>query len=884
MRNNTKNKRQKQRIVLEIIIAILILLLITSCSAIAYLGKIGKNTLEISTRIDDDTKHLPKNINDKLTFDMDNNELMKINLEDGNYKISYSAKGINPKDLTCVTSNAKIATCVVEDGYIRIIPKKKGTVKVELVSKTNGTRYIASTSIKIGDNKPTSNDVNNGGSNSNNQNSNSNSGTNNGKNNNSGNNSSNNQNNNSSNHNNNSGNNNSNSGNDNNSGNNGNNNPSTPDKPITKENDARLKTLKVGNYTLNPTFDKDTFQYVVTVKSDVDSVVISATTNSSKATIESGVGTITLDESSKTVKIKVKAEDGTTKTYTVKINKKASISDLSSDAKLKSLILAGYSLNPNFSSNTYEYNLKVPYDVTSIDVSAIPNVETSLVVISGNKDFKVGENTIKVKVTAEDGTLKTYKVNVERLSQSVVNTNAYLSSLTLGNATLNETFDKEKYLYTVDVDSNIDNLDITAIPELSSSVVSITGNENFTGGKNNVYIKVTSIDGIEKTYTIEVNKEDLASYYIDSLKTYKAGYKTSGDNYKNIIINSNILGDNVTSTYEGGTLTITDGKSRIVLESYGVTLSYIDDPNSSTSHTVKVSYNSTGNKTILVKGYYKDNLIDEYNINFNITGIFNVTIDANGGFFNEFSNKYELVFNEGEKLDLNDYKTAYKKTDEECMVYKLKNYNTKADGTGTPYSFDEITINNDLELYAIYDEENKIKYINTNNRLYLADVDIFTLADGTKGVIYPGAYGSYIMHIENTTNDKLTLKKLVIEEDSICPNSKCLNMGYIVKYTNDSMNGYRYVMGTSDNYTILNKVSSSKVDNHDGTFHNLVELDLDNIELDPNEETEISLLWKWVDDENDTTIGKLAASNNDPTYYSLTVSYIYDKDEITCEE
>ena len=74
----------------------------------------------------------------------------------------------------------------------------------------------------------------------------------------------------------------------------------------------------------------------------------------------------------------------------------------------------------------------------------------------------------------------------------------------------------------------------------------------------------------------------------------------------------------------------------------------------------------------------------------------------------------------------------------------------------------------------------------------------------------------------------------------------------------------------------------SKNSNADGTYHTLYNVDLNNIVLNPGEETEISLLWKWVDSESDTKIGNYVSNNLNDTYY-LTISYLFDKDDTTCE-
>ena len=61
-----------------------------------------------------------------------------------------------------------------------------------------------------------------------------------------------------------------------------------------------------------------------------------------------------------------------------------------------------------------EYKVKVPNDVTKLSVYATTSSSKATYSVSGNSGFKVGTNIISVKVKAEDGTTKTYKIYVTR--------------------------------------------------------------------------------------------------------------------------------------------------------------------------------------------------------------------------------------------------------------------------------------------------------------------------------------------------------------------------------------------------------------------------------------------------------------------------------------
>ena len=98
----------------------------------------------------------------------------------------------------------------------------------------------------------------------------------------------------------------------------------TPEVPQ-KSDDNSLVSLKLSNATLSPAFKGNVTKYTATVNYNVSQVVVSAKTSSSKAVIESvtGNGTVNLNVGENTIKIVVKAENGTKATYTIVVTRKA---------------------------------------------------------------------------------------------------------------------------------------------------------------------------------------------------------------------------------------------------------------------------------------------------------------------------------------------------------------------------------------------------------------------------------------------------------------------------------------------------------------------------------------------------------------------------------
>lgn len=84
----------------------------------------------------------------------------------------------------------------------------------------------------------------------------------------------------------------------------------------------------------------------------------------------------------------------------------------SGDNSLKSLEISPGTLTPAFQPGTTAYSVTLPEDTTSIVVSAVPNAAKATVAVSHNNDLEPGENKTYIVVTAENGTQKTYVLNI----------------------------------------------------------------------------------------------------------------------------------------------------------------------------------------------------------------------------------------------------------------------------------------------------------------------------------------------------------------------------------------------------------------------------------------------------------------------------------------
>lgn len=83
-----------------------------------------------------------------------------------------------------------------------------------------------------------------------------------------------------------------------------------------------------------------------------------------------------------------------------------------SNNKLSNLQVSPGTLAPAFSSGTTSYTVTVPSDTTEVTISATAASDKAKVSVSGGKDLKLGENSAKVVVTAENGSTKAYNLTI----------------------------------------------------------------------------------------------------------------------------------------------------------------------------------------------------------------------------------------------------------------------------------------------------------------------------------------------------------------------------------------------------------------------------------------------------------------------------------------
>jgi hypothetical protein len=293
---------------------------------------------------------------------------------------------------------------------------------------------------------------------------------------------------------------------------------------------VELASLTVDPGTLQPAFSGGTTQYTVDLSNDITSVTVTAQPAVSGDTVTiNGQPTtssvIPLGEPGTTTPVSiVVSETGTnSRTYTVLLVR----AGLTGNNSLQNLTVSSGSLAPAFDPNVQAYTVDVANNVGSIAVTPTLSDPAASMTVNGQPAGSgqaqtitlgpPGQTTnITIIVTAQNGSPKPYIVTVSR----GVSSNSNLQSLTVSPGTLNPTFSANRTSYTVNVASSVTSVTVTPRAQDASATMAVNGEPTSSGqartiplgaaGSNTpIFIIVISQNGLQKTYTIGVNRAAL---------------------------------------------------------------------------------------------------------------------------------------------------------------------------------------------------------------------------------------------------------------------------------------------------------------------------------------------------------------------------------------
>ncbi len=271
----------------------------------------------------------------------------------------------------------------------------------------------------------------------------------------------------------------------------------TVTRPDGRNNNGNLKSLTVGGEEIKLSGSSEIYR--VNVDSEVETIDIKAVPEFSKASLAPKYGNRTekLQYGDNEILVKVLAENDSVTVYKIVVNRK----DIRDDNnKLKSIKLSAGKIN--FNPEYTNYTVSVSYSTTRLNVEAYASSEKSKVEVETLGELVVGSNPLKIKVTAENGTTKTYSINFVRLSEGELVPSAEIKNISVDGYDLK--YDKNINSYNLRI-KNVDSLDINVEPLVEGTKIKIIGNEKLENNSRIVILSI-SAEGEVNYYQITVQK------------------------------------------------------------------------------------------------------------------------------------------------------------------------------------------------------------------------------------------------------------------------------------------------------------------------------------------------------------------------------------------
>ena len=279
------------------------------------------------------------------------------------------------------------------------------------------------------------------------------------------------------------------------------------DKVVSENN--YLASLTVDGYTVTPKFDKEQTLYEVEIPYEVNAINIDAVPEDDQARV-TGIGVKHPVLGNNYYVIEVRSEKGSVMQYTLTVKKLVSTNNYASTIEV-----VNGTMSPDFDKTVTTYNVDVPYEEESLVLNVALESDASTYTVLNNQ-LEVGYNKVIVAVTAADGSIKNYVLNVTR--HEIVS--ALLEDIEIKNYDLNPLFNSHIMNYTLLVDNETTSLDLKPITLDKKATYKVTGNSDFVVGNNTIEIEVTSSNGVDKeTYTINVTRQSYANNFLDYLYT-----------------------------------------------------------------------------------------------------------------------------------------------------------------------------------------------------------------------------------------------------------------------------------------------------------------------------------------------------------------------------
>jgi hypothetical protein len=198
-------------------------------------------------------------------------------------------------------------------------------------------------------------------------------------------------------------------------------------------------------------------------------VVATPTDPTATRTIDGNVG---LTPGDNPLIVVVTAGDGITKqTYEINLDVASSPNDTGATITIEG-------------TEWIEGNVELPALTTDVEVVVVTRDERATFEVTGASDLNPGRNVLKVEVTAEDGTIATYSINLD----VALNTDTSLSTFTVNGV---DVIDGE----VVDLPTDTESVEVEVIATDADADFVVTGATGLSVGENELKVTVTAADG-----------------------------------------------------------------------------------------------------------------------------------------------------------------------------------------------------------------------------------------------------------------------------------------------------------------------------------------------------------------------------------------------------
>ena len=272
-------------------------------------------------------------------------------------------------------------------------------------------------------------------------------------------------------------------------------------------NDASLQSLTIKNHKF--VFNRTTYSYDISVDTSELPLDISAITADENATYEI-IGNDTYAIGDNRVDVIVTAADKeTTQVYSLNVNV-----GKSANTYLSELSVSDHELSPQYVKGFIgPYTTTVENAYNSVYITAVPEVESSIVSGAGVRKLDIDDNTIEVSVTSESGDVRVYTIVITRER----NNDTSLSDILLSDGELDNEFTSNITEYTVIIPEELNEITVTGIKNNNVQTVNGNGIYKLHNKSTDITLNVVAENGDTRDYVIHVIKDMSSNSKIASL-------------------------------------------------------------------------------------------------------------------------------------------------------------------------------------------------------------------------------------------------------------------------------------------------------------------------------------------------------------------------------